>query len=622
MEEMRMAMQIKGGDQSFRGLAGDQTAERGHEVADTTVPTTERDTSSQIKDVQPSTYGTGSRKSRWSPTPRRSKAFDSRRGFLGLIGLTGKFLVPIVVAIFALGLFSTPAIANESSDESVSDSVIANETTDESVSDSVSNTWESSGEEPTSTQNNPNAVCDGDPTGHSDTGHGANQGGAYDNTCPEERPGNGTENNNSNEPDAGAVGQADDKNPPGQAPDGTDHNNGYECDNNEGVAQTNPPHTGCLATASDPPVDNDGDPVDDGDDTDNDGDPADDGDNTDAASITVSIDCMTFTAGSSKDISNIVVQLADGSIVRFEGLSGTSYSKTFDQNISTVWVKSGSNHSGDGSGYGERFDATECNTDNDGDPADDGDDDDADDDDADDDGDPADDAASITVSIDCMTFTATSSKDISNIVVQLADGSIVRFDGLSGHTFSKTFNQNISTVWVKSGSNHSGDGSGYGERFDTMVNDCAVPDNDGDPADDGDDDDADNDGDPADDGDVSNDGVLDENVPGPVVPTEVPTNPLLALVANAGVLVDPQVLPANAAIVRGNRLNTRQTRVMGLRIDRDANPSAVQVLGVKIVRGEPMPLTGMDLKTQLILAMTLLLSGALLIKRSRSQIRS
>jgi len=47
------------------------------------------------------------------------------------------------------------------------------------------------------------------------------------------------------QPAAGTKGKADNKFPPGQAPDGTDHNNGYECDGNNGVALGNPAHTGC-----------------------------------------------------------------------------------------------------------------------------------------------------------------------------------------------------------------------------------------------------------------------------------------------------------------------------------------------------------------------------------------
>lgn len=48
-------------------------------------------------------------------------------------------------------------------------------------------------------------------------------------------------------PCAGCVGAADNKNPPGQAPDGTDANNGYECDGNSGIGKTNPAHTGCMS---------------------------------------------------------------------------------------------------------------------------------------------------------------------------------------------------------------------------------------------------------------------------------------------------------------------------------------------------------------------------------------
>jgi hypothetical protein len=80
-------------------------------------------------------------------------------------------------------------------------------------------------------------------------GAGANVSGAYDETCNDADPapslnGNG-DGNAFGKPCAGCVGNADDKNPPGQAPDGTDANNGYECDGNNGVGKTNPAHTGC-----------------------------------------------------------------------------------------------------------------------------------------------------------------------------------------------------------------------------------------------------------------------------------------------------------------------------------------------------------------------------------------
>jgi hypothetical protein len=77
---------------------------------------------------------------------------------------------------------------------------------------------------------------------------GANAGcGAY---CPS-GVGNPSGNGKAtNQPAAGTVGKADAKNPPGQAPDGTDHNKGYECDGNQGVGKTNPSHSGCGTPGS------------------------------------------------------------------------------------------------------------------------------------------------------------------------------------------------------------------------------------------------------------------------------------------------------------------------------------------------------------------------------------
>ena len=75
-------------------------------------------------------------------------------------------------------------------------------------------------------------------------GGSANGPGDYDDGIPGDPSHNGN-SDNGNRPCAGCVGSADDKNPPGQYKDGSDHNNGYECDGNTGVAKTNPAHTGC-----------------------------------------------------------------------------------------------------------------------------------------------------------------------------------------------------------------------------------------------------------------------------------------------------------------------------------------------------------------------------------------
>ena len=53
---------------------------------------------------------------------------------------------------------------------------------------------------------------------------------------------------------AGTVGKADNKFPPGQAPNGTDANHGYECDQNPGIGNGNPAHTTCRAVSTPPTV--------------------------------------------------------------------------------------------------------------------------------------------------------------------------------------------------------------------------------------------------------------------------------------------------------------------------------------------------------------------------------
>jgi hypothetical protein len=55
-------------------------------------------------------------------------------------------------------------------------------------------------------------------------------------------------------PCAGCVGKADNKNPPGQYPNGSDPNAGYECDRNHGIGRTNPAHTGCVSALTPTPV--------------------------------------------------------------------------------------------------------------------------------------------------------------------------------------------------------------------------------------------------------------------------------------------------------------------------------------------------------------------------------
>ncbi len=69
-----------------------------------------------------------------------------------------------------------------------------------------------------------------------------------------------------------------------------------------------------------------------------------------------------------------------------------------------------------------------------------------------------------------------SSLDLSNVVLEYSNGAHQKFDSLNvgkTHTFAGTggnSGRKIHRVWVKSGSNNSGDGPGYGEKFDFHPN--------------------------------------------------------------------------------------------------------------------------------------------------------
>ncbi|MFD8493425.1 LPXTG cell wall anchor domain-containing protein [Amycolatopsis sp. NPDC059657] len=85
------------------------------------------------------------------------------------------------------------------------------------------------------------------PSGADFSGNGANTHGPYDSTRDGSASANGNGGGQANgKPCAGCVGKADNKNPHGQLPGGSDANAGYECDTNHGVGRGNPAHTGCT----------------------------------------------------------------------------------------------------------------------------------------------------------------------------------------------------------------------------------------------------------------------------------------------------------------------------------------------------------------------------------------
>jgi hypothetical protein len=129
----------------------------------------------------------------------------------------------------------------------------------------------STGTAPTSTGNGAaadhstkgNASTQGDVKASQPSSNADQNSGGANGKCPggpycSTRDGSVSLNGNGNgkavgKPCAGCVGKADNKNPKGQYPNGSDHNKGYECDGNHGIGKTNPAHTGCKAVTPPPP---------------------------------------------------------------------------------------------------------------------------------------------------------------------------------------------------------------------------------------------------------------------------------------------------------------------------------------------------------------------------------
>ena len=68
--------------------------------------------------------------------------------------------------------------------------------------------------------------------------------------------------------------------------------------------------------------------------------------------------------------------------------------------------------------------------------------------------------ASITVVADCFGVSVTSSKDISHVVVHFVDGTSVKFEGLRGHDWSKTFTKQVAGATAKSATTRTSDTAG------------------------------------------------------------------------------------------------------------------------------------------------------------------
>jgi hypothetical protein len=248
--------------------------------------------------------------------------------------------------------------------------------------------------------------------------------------------------------------------------------------------------------------------------------------------IAVRFECHEVHIVSCKELSNVVVEFKGGERYKYDGLEG--HYGTFgagDKEIVGVWVKAGNNASGDGPGYGMRFDSdADCGDGGTGGTGgddgmggaggaggtgasagaggmggtggddcycscDDGDSDsESDSDGYCDDGDSNSDRdcdcdygcdckadlecphggkyGNIEVEFECHEAHIASCKELSNVVIEFEDGEHRKYDDLDGHCATLGVGERqIAGVWVKAGNNKSGDGPGYGERFDSDA-DC------------------------------------------------------------------------------------------------------------------------------------------------------
>ncbi len=148
--------------------------------------------------------------------------------------------------------------AAHSTPSSTSASTAHNTTPDSSTAKSNSGGSDSKSNSGGSAVNSSGSTTSPQPISTAD----ANSGGA-NGQCPggpycSTRDGSPSLNGNGNgkaegKPCAGCVGKADNKNPKGQMPNGSDSNAGYECDRNHGIGRSNPAHTGCTLAPL-PPV--------------------------------------------------------------------------------------------------------------------------------------------------------------------------------------------------------------------------------------------------------------------------------------------------------------------------------------------------------------------------------
>ena len=207
-------------------------------------------------------------------------------------------------------------------------------------------------------------------------------------------------------------------------------------------------------------------------------------------------------------------------------------------------------------------------------------------------------SAQISATFSCTSVDVSSSMDISNVVIAFADGSTQKFEGTFGEdeTFAGTganAGKTITTAWVKSGANLSGDGSGYGEKFDSDAV-CTTVDND-----------------PG-----SNDPGPNDNGPGGGSQGNDDSKDTAGNDNNEGT-------PASSdPIVEGNELTSNVDDASAASGTLDIQSSDVDVLGGGLSRSavlgaQTLPVSGGAFDNYLVLALTSIVLGGALLRRGR-----
>ncbi len=154
---------------------------------------------------------------------------------------------------------STSAGADTKSKGKSADAPGHNKSDSSAGSSSGSSNGESGSHESSGTAGTSGDVNSPQPISNADANKGGANGQCPDGPYCSTRDGSPSLNGNGKgeakgKPCAGCVGKADNKNPKGQKPNGSDHNAGYECDRNHGIGRSNPAHTGCETPVTPPPT--------------------------------------------------------------------------------------------------------------------------------------------------------------------------------------------------------------------------------------------------------------------------------------------------------------------------------------------------------------------------------